>query len=75
MMLCVIRRGIILVVVGARLKQPKGLPHLCVRSISRSSLSMTTMTTLALCFSVMLGKTWWDESLELVESYFEVITY
>ena len=35
MMLCVVRHGIILVVVGARLKQSKGLPHLCVGSVER----------------------------------------
>lgn len=35
-----VRRGIILLVVGARLKQLKGLLHLCVRSAERLRLTV-----------------------------------
>ncbi|CAF1711711.1 unnamed protein product [Brassica napus] len=58
MILCVTRRGIILLVVGARLKQPKGLPRLCVRSVERLRLS-------ALRSKICI------HTSELVESYFE----
>lgn len=38
MMSCVVLHGIILLVVSARPKQPKGLPRLCVRSVGRLRL-------------------------------------
>nr|VDD54623.1 unnamed protein product [Brassica oleracea] len=58
MMLCVVRHGIILLLVGARLKQPKGLPRLCVRSVEKLRLSAQQISHEAL-------------SSKLVESYFK----
>ncbi|CAF2152763.1 unnamed protein product [Brassica napus] len=62
MMLCVVRHGIILVVVGARLKQSKGLPHLCVGSVERLRSSALQSKIYTYIFR---------KASILVESYFE----
>ncbi|KAL0727739.1 hypothetical protein Bca4012_023832 [Brassica carinata] len=49
MMSFVVRPGIILLVVDARLKQPKGLPHLCVRSVERLISLAVQIFRLRLC--------------------------
>ena len=65
MMLCMVLRGIISPMVGAKLRQPKGLPRLCVRNVgklkllvlqSKSSIVFVTPTHLSSIINILLSQ-------------------